>query len=90
MENNEFKNVPIKNRMSFLMTQLEDFDFNILIENKSHENILIYDISYNTVIGPKPLQIRFDEIDGFIRIWDGTRYLALFDPEKYGICNSIR
>ena len=68
MENNEFKNVPIKNRMSFLMTQLEDFDFNILIENKSHENILIYDISYNTVIGPKPLQIRFDEVDGFIRI----------------------
>ena len=61
MENNEFKNVPIKNRMSFLMTQLEDFDFNILIENKSQENILIYDISYNTVIGPKPLQIRFDE-----------------------------
>ena len=31
----------------------------------------------------KPLRIRFDKIDGFIRIYDGTRYLKLFDTEKY-------
>ena len=49
---------------------------------KSHENVSIYCISYNTFIGTKTLRIRFDKIDGFIRIFDGTRYLTLFDSEK--------
>ena len=34
---------------------------------------LIDYISYKTLIGPKPLQIRFDEICGFIKVYDGTR-----------------
>ena len=29
-------------------------------------------ISYKTLIDPKPLRIRFDKIDGFIRIFSGT------------------
>ena len=33
----------------------------------------IDDISYKTLIGPKPLQITFDEICGFIKVYDGTR-----------------
>ena len=45
---------------------------------------MIYNLSYKTLIGRKPLCIRFDKIDGIIRIYDGTRYLVLFDPEKYG------
>ena len=45
---------------------------------------MIYDISYKTLIGSKPLHIRFNKIDGFIRIYDGTRYLTLFGSEKYG------
>ena len=44
---------------------------------------MIYDISYKTLIGSKPLRIRFDKIDGFIRIYDGTRYLTVFGSEKY-------
>ena len=49
--------------------KLEDIDFdNILIDEKSLKNILIYDISYKTSIGLKPLRIRFGKIDGFIRI----------------------
>ena len=64
--------------------KFKDFDFGkILIDEKSHTNILIYDISYKTLIGPKPLRNRFDKIDGFIRIYGGTKYLVLFDPEKY-------
>ena len=64
--------------------KLEDFDLdNILIDEKSHKNILIYDISYKTLICPKRLRIRFNKIDGFIRIYDGTRYLTLFGSEKY-------
>ena len=64
--------------------KLKDFDLdNILIDKNSFENILIYDISYKNLIDPKPLRIRLDKINGFIRIYDGTRYLALFGSEKY-------
>ena len=57
------------------MTKLEDFDIdNILIDEKSDKIILIYAISYKTLIEAKPLRIRFDKINGFIRIYDGTRY----------------
>ena len=30
------------------------------------------------------MRIRFDKIDGFIRIYDRNRYLPLFGSEKYG------
>ena len=90
MENNELRKVPVKNRTCYYFSdiiKLEDFDLdNILIDEKSHKNILIYDISYKTLIGSKPLRIRFDKIDGFIRIYDGTRYLTLFGSEK---CDAI-
>ena len=67
--------------------KFEDFDSNYtLIDEKSHENILIYNISYNTLIGAKSLHIRLYKIDGFIIIYDGTRYLVLFGSEK---CNAI-
>ena len=29
-------------------------------------------------MGSKPLPIRFDKIDGFIRAYEGTRYLVSF------------
>ena len=64
----------------------EDFDLdNIFKDKKSHESILINDISYKTLINLKPLLIRFDKIDGFIWIHDGTRYLTLFASEKYDV-----
>ena len=31
----------------------------------------------------KPLHIRFDVINGFIKIYDGTRHLVLFGPERH-------
>ena len=64
--------------------KLEDFDRdNILIDQNSHDNTLIYDIWYKTLIYPKPLRIRFVKIDRVIGIYDGTRYLTLFGSEKY-------
>ena len=33
--------------------------------------------------GVKSLSIRFNKIDGFLRVYDGTRYLSLFGGEKY-------
>ena len=85
MESNEgFKEISIKNRMCYYFndtSQNENFDFgNISIDEKSYENILVYVISYKTLIGAKPLRIRFDKVEGFIRVYDGNRY---FSPEKY-------
>ena len=49
MQNNELKKVRIKNHMCYYfddVIKLEDFDLdNILIDEKSHGNILIYNIS---------------------------------------------
>ena len=46
----------------------KDFDFgNILIYEKLHENILVYDISCKTLIGARPFHIRFYKVDGFVR-----------------------
>ena len=43
------------------------------------------------MIVAKPLRIRLNKIDGFIRVYDGTRYLMLFRGEKYDfIYNRIR
>ena len=44
---------------------------------------MTYDISDKPFIDLKPLRIRFNKIDGFIRIYGGTRYLTLLSSEKY-------
>ena len=54
-----------------------------MTNEKSQKDILILDILYENLIGAKPLRIRFDKIDGFIRSYDGTRYLRLFGSEKF-------
>ena len=64
--------------------KIEDFDFNnTLLNEKSYENILIYDVAYKNLIGVKPLCIMFDKVHRFIRDYDGTKYVVLFDHEKY-------
>ena len=34
-------------------------------------------------MGARPLRIRFYKIDGFIKNYDGTKYLILFGLERY-------
>ena len=52
---------------------------------------MIYDTSYKIVIGPKLLCIRFDRIDGSVKIYNGAKYLVFFSPEEYdAIYNRIR
>ena len=63
--------------------KLKDFDFDILKDEKSHKNILLHDIWYKPLIDWQPLNVRFDKIDGFIRIYNGTGYLVLLGPKKY-------
>ena len=93
--NNKLKGNYFKNRTFYYfdyIIKIEDFDFYyILIDEKSCENILVYNISYKSSIGAKPLHISFNKVDKFIRVFNGTRYLILFGPEIYdAIINSIR
>ena len=63
--------------------------YNWRINNIGFKNILVHDNSWGTLMGPKSLCIRFDEIDGLIRVYDGRRYLVLFDPEKYDVIRIV-
>ena len=80
------KEIDIKNRTCYYfddIMRVGGINFSdILLEEKSYD-ILIYDISYKTFIGAKPLRIWFDKIDGCIKIYGGIRYLVLFAPERY-------
>ena len=72
--NSESKQINIKNSACYYfddIMRVADIDFyQILLEEKANENILIYGISYKIFIGAKPLRIRFDEIDVYIKIYD--------------------
>ena len=85
--NDELNKIDIKNHACYLFNdiiKIEDFDLdNILIDEKSYEDILVYNISYKILINSKPLRIRFNKIDELIKVYDGTRYLVLFGSEKY-------
>ena len=63
MENNGLKKSVLK------IVRAIKFD-NTLMGEKSFEDILIYDVSYKTLIGAKPLRIKFDKIVGFSRVYD--------------------
>ena len=54
--------------------------------------IFVYNISYKSPTGPKPLCIRFDKIDVFIISPDGKiKHLVLFDYRLLGkICDKIQ
>ena len=93
--NNKFKETDTKNRTFYYFNdiiKIEDFDLdNISIDEKLYENILVYNILYKNLITSKPLHIRFHKIDGFVRVYNGIRYLVVFGSEKYdSICNRIR
>ena len=91
------KEIDIKNRTSYYIDDIIRFcDINIdfsdvLLDEKlfkeKNENILIYDISYQNLTGAKPLRIRLDKIDGFIKIHDKIKYLVLFD---YRVCDKVK
>ena len=87
VSNDKLKEIEIINRTCYYFVDLIKIKYfnsdNILMNEKSYENILVYDISYKTLVGAKLLRIRFEKINGFIRVYDQTRYLVLFGPEKY-------
>ena len=68
--NAELKEIDIKDCTRYYfddIIKIVDFYFdNFLFIDNSHGNILIYDISYKTLIGAKSLSIRFNKVDGYI------------------------
>ena len=83
MESNDKLNeIDIKNRTCYYFDdriRIENFDLdNILIHEKSlKKKKLVSNISYKSLIDSEPLDTRFNKIDGFIRVYDGTRYYYL-------------
>ena len=66
----EFKKINIKNRTCYYFDYIvrfwdRDIEFkDILLDEKkyeTYENIWIYELSYQTSTGAKPLRIRFDK-----------------------------
>ena len=55
---------------------------------KPHENILVFSILYKILINAKPMSIRFDKVNGFIRVYDGTTYPTLFELINYRAASS--
>ena len=62
MKINELKEICIKNLIFYYfddIIKIEDFDFdNILLDEKSYENILMYNISYKTTFHIKLLLVQ--------------------------------
>ena len=98
---NQFSQIDIKNDTCFYFDDIirfwdRDINFNdILLDKKlykeKYENILIHDISYKSSTSTKPLRIRFDKVDRFIKIHDKVRYLVLFDYSHYDkTCDKIK
>ena len=54
---------------------------NILLKERSYENILIYYVAYRTQYSAKPLLVIFDKVDGYIRKYVGTKYLTIFHSD---------
>ena len=92
----ELKETDVKNRACFYCDDIiQDMVINfgnILSDEKLYENVSVYDIFYKTLPGPKPLRIRFDKIDRFIRVCGGEfRHLLLFDYGFFDkICDKIK
>ena len=68
--NNELNKVDIKNRTCYYFDDIIDinnFDLdNILLDEKSYENTLIYDVVYKILFCAKPLQIIYEKKNGWI------------------------
>ena len=82
--NDKLKDIKIRTCYYFDdIIKINDFDLDkIFIDERWYENILVYNISYKSLIDSMPLRITFDKIDGFIRVYDGTEYIVLFASEN--------
>ena len=74
----------IKNRMYYYFDNIMEVDEYItvdiiLLDEKSYKDTLVYNILYKNFMDTKPLRIRFNEVDGIIKICNEVRYLELLN-----------
>ena len=78
---NEVKEINIKNLTRYYFDDISNIDgldlHNILLDEKSNENILTFDFAHKIPYGAKAVHIIFDKVDGCIRKYDRTKYLVL-------------
>ena len=93
---NGFKKINVKNCTCYDfddIMKVKDINVDrIFLDKKSYGNILAYNILYKTFMDPKSLCIRFDNVDGIIKIYGGIRYLELSNSHNevyYGIDSRI-
>ena len=80
IENNEFKETYY---YFHGIVNFEYFDFgNICLDQIKYEIFLIYNIFDKALIGTKAFRIIFHRVDGFIKFFDGTEYLAFLGLEN--------
>ena len=58
-------------------------DFNMITEINELKTLTKHISCECNAICGKILRIKYDKVNGFVRVYDGTRYLVLFGPEKY-------
>ena len=84
--NNKLKEIATKNRTCYYfdgIININDLDLDtVLLDEKSFENILIYDVAYKVSYDAKSLRIIFDKVDTCIRKYDRTNCLLLFHAEN--------
>ena len=91
----ELKEIDIKNRTRCYfddIIKVQVFILVILLDEKLYKIISVYDISNKTTTDPKPLCIRLDKIDGFVRIrGDEFRHLVLLNNGLFDkFCEEIK
>ena len=68
--NNELKEIYIKKSDSYYfddIININDLDLDrVLLDEKSYENILIYDVAYKCLYGAKLLRIILDKVDAYL------------------------
>ena len=85
---NNVKDINIKNHTYYFfdgIININDFDPNIKIDEKSYKNILIYYIPYATIKDSKyvksntvnPLYLVFNKLNGYFEEINGNKYLTL-------------
>ena len=76
--NNKFKNMDrkdvlketdIKNRTCYYFDDIIRIEEISIIFQQMKNHILVYNISYKSLIDAKPLRIMLDKIDGFITVY---------------------
>ena len=64
-----------KNRRCYYLDDI--ININNLNHKKSYGEFSIYDVAHKTPFGAMPLLMDFHKVDGYIRKYYGTKYLAL-------------